>query len=200
MYGSWKSPDQLCSYSPFQFQNLEVRISPNYAQVGEVLRIFCEDLEEQIQHRRYFYKSSSLVHEGMIVVHNSGLTGDTTSATVSVVIVSVVDITLFIENLCWASALSKQAHTRTTLCPQVEIDRRMLDFCVGLDTEFSEIVEGSHLYFPKTKFDSVSHTPSSLLFIILFTLKVCYYVVELCELLDHDRSSVINLWLYMFKD
>ncbi len=51
-----------------------------------MLRIFCEDLEEQIQHRRYFYKSSSLVHEGMIVVQNSGLTGDTTSATVSVVI------------------------------------------------------------------------------------------------------------------
>jgi len=38
---------------------------------------------------------------------------------------------------------------------KVEIDRRMLDFCVGLDTEFSEIVEGSHLYFPKTQFDQV---------------------------------------------
>ena len=32
----------------------------------------------------------------------------------------------------------------------------MVDFCVGLDTEFSEVVEGSHLYFPKTKFDQVS--------------------------------------------
>ena len=31
----------------------------------------------------------------------------------------------------------------------------MLDFCVGLDTEFSEVVEGSHLYFPKTKFEQV---------------------------------------------
>lgn len=54
----------------------------------------------------------------MIVVNNSGLTGDPTTA-------------------------------------KVEIDRRMLDFCVGLDTEFSEIVEGSHLYYPKTKFDQV---------------------------------------------
>jgi hypothetical protein len=35
----------------------------------------------------------------------------------------------------------------------------MLDFCVGLDTEFSEIVEGSHLYFPKTKFEQV-RTPT----------------------------------------
>lgn len=56
--------------------------------------------------------------EGMILVHNSGLTGDPTTA-------------------------------------KVEIDRRMLDFCVGLDTEFSEMVEGSHLYYPKTKFDNV---------------------------------------------
>ena len=31
----------------------------------------------------------------------------------------------------------------------------MLDFCVGLDTEFSEVVEGSHLYHPKTKFEQV---------------------------------------------
>ena len=55
----------------------------------------------------------------MIVVNNSGLTGDPTTA-------------------------------------KVEIDRRMLDFCVGLDTEFSEIVEGSHLYYPKTQFDQAS--------------------------------------------
>ena len=26
-----------------------------------------------------------------------------------------------------------------------EIDRRMLDFVVGLDTEFSELMDGSHL-------------------------------------------------------
>ncbi len=31
----------------------------------------------------------------------------------------------------------------------VELDRRMLDYVVGLDTEFSEIVDGSHLYTPK---------------------------------------------------
>lgn len=29
------------------------------------------------------------------------------------------------------------------------VDRRMLDFAMGLDTEFSELVEGSHLYHPK---------------------------------------------------
>jgi len=36
-----------------------------------------------------------------------------------------------------------------------EIDRRMLDFVVGLDTEFSEIVDGSHLYTPEVKVDDV---------------------------------------------
>ena len=30
----------------------------------------------------------------------------------------------------------------------MDIDRRMLDFLCGLDTEFSDMVDGSHLYFP----------------------------------------------------
>ena len=51
--------------------------------VGELLRLFCVDLEEEIAHRKYFYKSATLVREGMIIVHNSGLTGDTNNATVS---------------------------------------------------------------------------------------------------------------------
>ncbi len=75
----------LCadSYFPFQFQNFDMRISPNMVQVGDVLRIFCEDLEEQIQHRKYFYKSSTLVREGMVAVHSTGLTGDPSTASVS---------------------------------------------------------------------------------------------------------------------
>ena len=36
-----------------------------------------------------------------------------------------------------------------------EIDRRMLDFVVGLDTEFSELMEGSHLYTPTVCVDEV---------------------------------------------
>lgn len=38
---------------------------------------------------------------------------------------------------------------------KIELDRRMLDFIVGLDTEFSELVEGSHSYYPKVKMDQV---------------------------------------------
>lgn len=37
---------------------------------------------------------------------------------------------------------------------QVELDRRMLDWIVGLDTEMNELVEGSHLYHPKVRFSS----------------------------------------------
>ena len=36
-----------------------------------------------------------------------------------------------------------------------EIDRRMLDFVVGLDTEFSELVNGSHLFLPEVALDDV---------------------------------------------
>ena len=36
-----------------------------------------------------------------------------------------------------------------------EIDRRMLDFVVGLDTEFSELMDGSHLYTPSVHIEEV---------------------------------------------
>ena len=36
-----------------------------------------------------------------------------------------------------------------------EVDRRMLDFVVGLDTEFSELMDGSHLYTPTVAIDEV---------------------------------------------
>eukprot|EP00246_Nothoceros_aenigmaticus_P015199 TRINITY_DN6205_c0_g1_i3.p1 TRINITY_DN6205_c0_g1~~TRINITY_DN6205_c0_g1_i3.p1 ORF type:complete len:1045 (-),score=220.48 TRINITY_DN6205_c0_g1_i3:28-2925(-) len=38
---------------------------------------------------------------------------------------------------------------------QVELDRRMLDWIVGLDTEMNELVEGSHLYLPKISMSQV---------------------------------------------
>lgn len=37
----------------------------------------------------------------------------------------------------------------------ITIDRRMLEFSLGLDTEFGELVEGSHLYFPKVNLETV---------------------------------------------
>jgi len=37
----------------------------------------------------------------------------------------------------------------------INIDRRMLDYIVGLDTEFDEVVNGSFLYLPKVKLENV---------------------------------------------
>lgn len=37
----------------------------------------------------------------------------------------------------------------------VDIDRRMLDYIVGLDSEFSDVVDGSHLYMPTVKLEQV---------------------------------------------
>ncbi|PRP75013.1 hypothetical protein PROFUN_07406 [Planoprotostelium fungivorum] len=37
----------------------------------------------------------------------------------------------------------------------VTIDRRMIEFILGIDSEFSELVEGSHLYLPKVKLEQV---------------------------------------------
>ena len=39
----------------------------------------------------------------------------------------------------------------------------MVDYCVGLDTEFSEVVEGSHLYFPTTELEQVRETEELIL-------------------------------------
>jgi SpoVK/Ycf46/Vps4 family AAA+-type ATPase len=46
------------------------------------------------------------------------------------------------------------------VCAVPQIDRRMLDFCVGLDTEFSELVDGSHLYTPNVQLDDVILPPT----------------------------------------
>ena len=37
----------------------------------------------------------------------------------------------------------------------VEMDRRLLDYVCGLDTEFSELVNGSHLFLPEVNLDDV---------------------------------------------
>jgi hypothetical protein len=37
----------------------------------------------------------------------------------------------------------------------VELDRRLFEYLVGLDTEMSEIVDGSHLYLPSVELEDV---------------------------------------------
>jgi hypothetical protein len=50
---------------------------------------------------------------------------------------------------------------------KIELDRRMLDFIVGLDTEFSELVEGSHRYLHLFLFIIYSY-PYDLLLLFIY--------------------------------
>ncbi|KAL9654345.1 hypothetical protein ABK040_010374 [Willaertia magna] len=85
--------------------------------VGYLLLIFCDTLQERINHRRYFYKKSSLIKDGMIRLSDR--------------------------------------YSSDLMDSDVDIDRRMLDYLCGLDSEFSEVVEGSHLFYPNVKLDNV---------------------------------------------
>ena len=65
---------------------------------------------------------------------------------------------------------------------RVELDRRVLDFVVGLDTEIDELVEGSELYAPTTHLEDV-----------VLPKKKKSQLVELCaaffDLADHAKRT-----------
>ncbi|CAB9508086.1 cycle protein 48 homolog AF_1297 [Seminavis robusta] len=88
------------------------------ASVGDLISSFCVSLESKMTHRRYFYRSGTLLREGIINISQPGIMTDLTAC-------------------------------------NVELDRRMFDFLVALDTEFGELVDGSHLYLPDVSFDDV---------------------------------------------
>ena len=68
--------------------------------------------------RRCFYKSSPLIHEGVIILSGQDFSSDL--------------------NKC-----------------NVTLDRRMFDYIIAMDTELSELVDGSHLYEPNVCLDDV---------------------------------------------
>ncbi|EFC45794.1 predicted protein [Naegleria gruberi] len=85
--------------------------------VGYLLWILCDDLEQRMACRSYFYKKSKLILDGMI-------------------------------------RLSDKMSDDLMEC-YVDMDRRMLDYLCNMDFEFSQVVEGSHLFFPKVKLENV---------------------------------------------
>ena len=86
--------------------------------VGEVLYLLVDSLEEQIKARRYFYKDAALIRDGLINVSSGTFSGD-------------------------------------LLEMDLELDRRMVDFLLGIETESVSLVEGSHLYTPRVNIDQV---------------------------------------------
>ncbi|GFR47899.1 hypothetical protein Agub_g9646, partial [Astrephomene gubernaculifera] len=106
-----------CRVSPSVSRTLQACVSNGcfsggLLTVGNLLLAFYpDDLGEQINARRYFYKSGRLIQDGILTLSGTDFSKD----------------------------IMEQG---------VDLDRRMLDFLVGLDTEFSDMVDGSHLYFP----------------------------------------------------
>lgn len=97
------------------------RVVDESVNVGQALNILCQDFTMQIANRRYFYKSSRLLTQGIISLRKPR----------------------------WHQGTGDLTEYRITL------DRRMLDWTVGLDSEINELVEGSDLYEPKVNLDQV---------------------------------------------
>eukprot|EP01065_Artemidia_motanka_P012879 TRINITY_DN17102_c0_g2_i1.p1 TRINITY_DN17102_c0_g2~~TRINITY_DN17102_c0_g2_i1.p1 ORF type:complete len:1017 (+),score=196.23 TRINITY_DN17102_c0_g2_i1:457-3051(+) len=78
----------------------------------------------------------------------------------------------------------------------VEMDRRMLDFCVGLDTEFCELVDAANLYQPSVSLDRVI-LPEALKSLIVGTVenyarfRAYRKRVGLEDLLEYGRGIVL---------
>ena len=108
---------QITAYALLEFENGQSG-NRQSSRVGGLIDLFCATLESRMKSRKYFYKSSTLIREGILTLSEKGFTKDLSDC-------------------------------------DVELDRRMFDFIVGLDTEFSELVDGSHLYLPEVEFDDV---------------------------------------------
>ena len=111
-------------------------------QVEVLLRSFSSSLQQQIKHRRHFYKSAVLVRERIRYLL-SRLHGCYMTITWRLQVR---------EGILVLHGDELGADLTQTLA---EIDRRMLDFVVGLDTEFSELMDGSHLYTPSVDIEEV---------------------------------------------
>lgn len=89
--------------------------------VGQLLATLCQDFKTQIDYRKYFYKSSKLLDNGIISLNRSR----------------------------WHQGAGDLTEQR------MQLDRRILDWAVGLDSEINELVEGSDLYEPKVNLSQV---------------------------------------------
>ncbi|KAJ5071028.1 atpase [Anaeramoeba ignava] len=86
--------------------------------VARLIRFFCRTLHEEMEKRKFFYKTGTLIRDGIVRVLGAGFHNN-------------------LDDL------------------YLTVDRRMLDFVMGIDTEMSEMVEGSHLYSSQVELDNV---------------------------------------------
>lgn len=95
-----------------------------------LLHTFCHTFKDQVAKRVYFYKSASELCTSLFSLDLCGHT----RCLLALVRRGIIKIRKADADL---------------LDLTVTIDRRILDWVVGLDTEISELVEGSNLYTPK---------------------------------------------------
>lgn len=89
--------------------------------------------------RSYFYKTGTLVKEGIIHIN-----------------AKCMFIVQILINLILNFILARFSRgAGDFMSGIVEIDRRMLDFLAGIDSEINEIVEGTNLFHPNVEMSKV---------------------------------------------
>ncbi|RHY56395.1 hypothetical protein DYB30_002202 [Aphanomyces astaci] len=118
--------------------------------VNQILSVFCDTFQEQVAHRVFFYKSARLLQRGLVKLNRGYDTNFVVDDAIEKTWLSFVNhVTIVRENRRWHSSGGDLVDQR------VELDRRVLDWVVGLDTEINELVEGSDLYNPKVQLSQV---------------------------------------------
>ena len=149
--------------------------------MNDLLLSFCPSLADQISHRRYFYKSATLIREGVLNLNGQDFAGDLTMCDVemdrrmldwlvgcvsrtcvvvfAVVVVYVRVCVCVCVCVCGGAAVCFASRTVSEGSPTTADAARLL--FARLDTEFSEIVDGSHLYTPSVGGCGGPDVPSS---------------------------------------
>eukprot|EP00026_Physarum_polycephalum_P000306 Phypoly_transcript_00306.p1 GENE.Phypoly_transcript_00306~~Phypoly_transcript_00306.p1 ORF type:complete len:1112 (+),score=182.86 Phypoly_transcript_00306:1977-5312(+) len=130
-------------------------IFPKSFDVGTLLSLHTDSLEQHIRSRTYFYKNSKLVQEGIIKL--------------------------------WDPPFNFKKGGTDLMDSTVEIDRKLLDYLVGLDSNLNELVEGGDLSEPKVTLDQVV-LPQEQKHLILSTLSNWGVFVETRKKLGIDET------------
>lgn len=131
------------------------RTGDDVISVGQALAILCEDFKMQVANRKYFYRSSRLLKNGIISLSKPR----------------------------WYQGSGDLTDQRMLF------DRRLLDWCVGLDSEINELVEGSDLYKPNVQLSQIVLPPGEIDIIV----QQCKAYDEFCKYrIESGMNEILN--------
>ena len=138
--------------------------------VGLILGILCDGLADQIKSRRYFYKNAPLVRSVLECWREfqSYVTYFNTHFLVKSTRIPTYSGIQVREGIVRIS--DRRFGQGDLMDCNIEIDRRMLDFIVGLETELSQMVDGSTCFKPSVLLSQVV-LPESQKRLVLETIK-----------------------------